>query len=143
MAIYLVQSETSGLVKIGYAANVKKRLRLLQTGSADRLRLLRLLEGGRAEEAGLHRRFAQHRKRGEWFSLPDDVAAGPLDLPDLPLPDDGAPKNKGGRPRLGDDVLTPAQRKARQREREAARLAYLEAEVARLTALVDTLSCVT
>lgn len=65
--VYIVQQEgPDGPVKIGHG-DVGSRLRTLQTGNGRELRLLRVLEGGRAEEEALHKRFAMARRRGEWF----------------------------------------------------------------------------
>lgn len=67
--IYFVQAGTSGPIKIGYTAGpVSRRLAALQTSHPDRLRLLAEIEGDRAVEAGLHRRFVAHRRQGEWFA---------------------------------------------------------------------------
>lgn len=73
---YLIGIEGSPLVKIGYTGgDPKKRLANLQTGVPMELALLHTWPGD--HEGGLHRRFAQYRKRGEWFdltSLGDPVA---------------------------------------------------------------------
>jgi hypothetical protein len=64
--IYFIQS---GLrVKIGYAADPWKRLKDLQTGSAETLHLAAVLEGERDYEQFLHQHFAPYRLHGEWFA---------------------------------------------------------------------------
>lgn len=60
-------------VKVGFAADVEKRLRQLQTGNPDLLRV----HGSVAVGAGLapavertaHRKLADHHHRGEWFFI--------------------------------------------------------------------------
>lgn len=66
---YLVQCETSGLVKIGYSNDPNDRLRTLRIGSPTRLVLRGVLGGGRDMEATLHARFAHRRSHGEWYAL--------------------------------------------------------------------------
>ncbi|MGP3938413.1 GIY-YIG nuclease family protein [Streptomyces sp. 6N106] len=65
---YLVGMEGSPLVKIGFTSgDPKKRLASLQTGQPMKLSLLWSSAGN--HESTLHRRFARHRVRGEWFDL--------------------------------------------------------------------------
>lgn len=64
---YLIQAGDDGPVKIGSTyKRPDERLRALQTGSSEPLRLLKVLEGAH-HERHLHARFAQFRTRGEWF----------------------------------------------------------------------------
>lgn len=65
--VYFVQSGSSGPIKIGFAKNAGVRLRGLQTGSHEKLRLLCAIPGGRALEAALHKAFKDARLDGEWF----------------------------------------------------------------------------
>lgn len=95
MPVYLIRAGLAGDVKIGSTANPLNRLRGLQTSHPQKLRLIRLLDGGRKEEAGLHEKFAKHRKEGEWFAFCDEMAAPDLGLPDLPIP---FPKRKRPEP---------------------------------------------
>lgn len=72
--VYFIQSGTTGPIKIGYSAGPPgRRLAALQTGHPEPLRLLATIEGGRETEINLHRRFAAHRKTGEWFEPHPDV----------------------------------------------------------------------
>lgn len=73
MPVYLIQVGSEGAVKIGFAASTQRRLRALQTGNPDELRLLRTIEGGQREEKWLHKRFASQRLRGEWFRFSADM----------------------------------------------------------------------
>lgn len=92
--IYFIQSGEAGPIKIGTVkSNVKGRLASFQTGSAEELRLLKVMLGGRIEERKLHLQFAEHRirQRNEWFhpaseimefveALPDDVSTEPVEV---------------------------------------------------------------
>lgn len=64
---YFVRAET-GLIKIGVAADVAKRVSALRTSSPVPLELLAQTRGGRELEADYHERFAAHRSHGEWFA---------------------------------------------------------------------------
>lgn len=64
---YVVGMEGSDLVKIGYAADPKKRLQSLQVGQPAALGLLWCTVGD--FEAELHQAFEAYRVRGEWFDL--------------------------------------------------------------------------
>jgi len=67
--IYFVRCGRTEFVKIGSAANVLKRIELLQIGCPYRLVLLAVREGGELEEKRLHTVFAAERHSGEWFKI--------------------------------------------------------------------------
>lgn len=62
---YFIQSEFGGHFKIGKSVNPESRLKTLQTGRADKLRIVKLIKGD--VEAKLHQQFAHLREGGEWF----------------------------------------------------------------------------
>lgn len=62
---YFIQAGVDGPVKIGIAEDVEERLKQLQTGCPDDLRLIGRIRGNC--EADLHKRFERLRLRGEWF----------------------------------------------------------------------------
>lgn len=64
--VYVIAS-ASGRVKIGIAYDPEERLKQLQTGSFQRLRILGLLQGGSQLESYLHEKFKYQRLVGEWF----------------------------------------------------------------------------
>lgn len=68
-SVYFIRSTGFGDVKIGTSADPRARLRDLQTGNAEELSLIRVIDGGEAEERWLHDRFREHRVRGEWFTF--------------------------------------------------------------------------
>lgn len=72
--IYFVQAET-GQIKVGLALDVERRLAQIRTMSPVPIRLLAIVEGGRAQEHQYHKRFADHRLHGEWFNPHPDILA--------------------------------------------------------------------
>jgi hypothetical protein len=62
---YFIQAGVDGPVKIGIAEDVEERLKQLQTGCPDDLRLIGRIHGNC--ESDLHGRFERLRLRGEWF----------------------------------------------------------------------------
>lgn len=76
--IYFIRAGEGGPVKIGRAVDVKARLRCLQTGHFDVLSVIRVIDGGKAEERWLHRRFSSLRIRAEWFRFhPEMLTVSP------------------------------------------------------------------
>lgn len=69
MPVYMIQVGYVGPVKIGHTNDPQKRLTELQVAHYERLRILRLFEGGAVEEAMLHLRFADLHMRGEWHGF--------------------------------------------------------------------------
>lgn len=66
--VYFVQVEGDGPIKIGVSTGLPdNRVYSLQCACPYELRLVATFFGGRAAEAGLHRRFKHLRLRGEWF----------------------------------------------------------------------------
>jgi hypothetical protein len=84
MPVYIIRAGQHGPVKIGFTNDLAKRLVELQVGNHERLTILRIFEGGQAEEAQLHERFAENRLHGEWHSF-SQAMLGPalLGLRDL------------------------------------------------------------
>lgn len=65
--VYFVGGGKSGLIKIGYANDTKKRLAGLQVGSPEILSLLAEIKVPHNIEKWLHKLFAEDRRHGEWF----------------------------------------------------------------------------
>lgn len=65
--VYFVGPWGFRVIKIGFAVDWAERLRALQIGNPDELRLYALIPGSLELEAELHRRFASQWIRGEWF----------------------------------------------------------------------------
>ena len=69
--LYFVQAVSGGVgigpVKIGYATDLRKRLRQIQSHCPFALRLLKAVAGGFDFEADLHRQYREWNSHGEWF----------------------------------------------------------------------------
>ena len=79
MYLYCI-ANAAGSVKFGFSKDPDRRVRALQTGSADELVLLETVsvpEGRVREfERQLHAEFAHCRSRGEWFNInPEDAVS--------------------------------------------------------------------
>lgn len=61
------------LVKIGYSADIKHRVRSIQTMSPVPLTLLGFIPGDKRIEQNIHRRFAHLWSHGEWFKLTPEL----------------------------------------------------------------------
>lgn len=70
--VYFFQSET-GLVKIGFTTDIKKRMQGLLHGSPVPLTLLGTVAGDAKLEAELHTEFSTLRRHGEWFELNESL----------------------------------------------------------------------
>jgi hypothetical protein len=82
---YLVYCPEAYAVKIGVARCLAKRLKSLQGGCPFELIPVVLLRGDREKE--LHKRFAKHRIRHEWFRMCDELAAFIVSCPLIPIVD--------------------------------------------------------
>lgn len=73
--VYFIKTfKESPLIKIGYSKNPKKRLSVLQIGSASKLQLMGVIKckdesHAKSIEKLAHNIFYKQRKRGEWFRL--------------------------------------------------------------------------
>lgn len=73
--VYVVLRREAALVKIGVSTNVEQRISDFKRASGGGLELLLRIAGTRIDEQELHRRFAEYRKQGEWFSYSDELKA--------------------------------------------------------------------
>lgn len=73
MPVYFARAGSDGLVKIGFAVTVARRLKHLSAGCPTPLILLREAPGTRQTEAWLHRHFAEARRHGEWFEFREEM----------------------------------------------------------------------
>jgi len=69
--LYFIQSETQNAIKVGFAEEVYMRLKTLQTGNPDELKLLASIPCLAEAEVLLHRQLKHKRIRLEWY--PDDA----------------------------------------------------------------------
>lgn len=79
--LYFIQSSKTGMIKIGRSKNPEKRLKQLQTGNQNKLRIVATFENIGWREAELHQDLKRWRIRanGEWFHY-DCVGSLPTDL---------------------------------------------------------------
>ena len=77
--LYIIQSDLTGMIKIGRSKDPAKRLNQLQTGNPNKLKLIASFEGEGWKEKNLHERLEKFRLEGEWFSyecvgcIPDSI----------------------------------------------------------------------
>lgn len=65
--VYFIQGLYGGAIKIGYSKDPEGRLKTLQTGYPDTLRILLLVPGSELTEKYFHREFELYKLNGEWF----------------------------------------------------------------------------
>ena len=65
--VYFIESESAGLIKIGRSVNPVSRFNAIRTMSPDKLVLLGSAPETVCSESELHKKFAKHRRHGEWF----------------------------------------------------------------------------
>lgn len=82
--VYVIRAIYSGHLKIGVARDPEYRLRELQTGTWESLKLLITMPGGRKLEQELHERFARYRMAREWFRHSDEIDLWLLETRQLP-----------------------------------------------------------
>lgn len=66
---YVYFFRAGNAVKIGFSINPRARAKTLQTASAERAFMAKLVEGPPRREREFHKRFAEYRIGGEWFDL--------------------------------------------------------------------------
>ena len=71
--IYFAQTDDNRFIKIGYAAEVKKRVDNLRTASPHELKLLASMPGDLALEKQIHARFSYLRVNREWFNTDQEI----------------------------------------------------------------------
>lgn len=69
--IYLIQNLETSKYKIGISKNPNKRIKQLQTGSGEELKLIHTFETSNARtiELTLHNIYLLQKTHGEWFNL--------------------------------------------------------------------------
>jgi len=66
-SVYLIQCGRTNYYKIGYAKDVKARMKGIQCDNPFRICLIFRRKGGWREEEMIHSQFKKYRVRGEWF----------------------------------------------------------------------------
>ena len=76
--VYVIGPD-KGPIKIGFTNNLENRLRTIQTGNPERIKIHYSIEfksekDMRAAEKKIHKSLSHKRKKGEWFNiLPEDA----------------------------------------------------------------------
>ena len=67
--VYFLRDSASGLIKIGFSAarSFKKRMTTLKISAANKLELVKVIDGDYKVERSIHKQFSHCRKHGEWF----------------------------------------------------------------------------
>lgn len=83
LCTYFIVDDASCVVKIGKSFDIETRLRQLQTGNGNPLRIALALPTvstwlgkclkGSWDESALHERFKESRIQGEWFLFSNDI----------------------------------------------------------------------
>lgn len=73
MSVYFVTCREAKAVKIGSSLEPLARLPEIQWGCPLELKLEAVLPGGFEQERAFHWRFSEHRIRGEWFRIADEI----------------------------------------------------------------------
>ena len=71
--VYVLGNEEQAICKIGYSTNPLNRMSSVQTGCPYKLKFLLIIKGNMLMEQELHKKYANQRLNGEWFSY-----SGPL-----------------------------------------------------------------
>jgi hypothetical protein len=73
--VYFVTTEERSFIRIGnsYTGQEHMRRSHLQQGNPKPLLLLGAIKGLRKQEQDLHKRFAQYKAEGEWFTFSDEI----------------------------------------------------------------------
>jgi hypothetical protein len=73
-SLYFIQKGDDGPIKIGVAASVRSRVKNLQVGNSEPLKLLLSVDQTEdINERALHRKFRHLRLEGEWFRPGTDL----------------------------------------------------------------------
>jgi hypothetical protein len=60
-------------IKIGISIDPERRLKSLQTGSSNTLRLVEIVSGNDKLERQLHEYYKDYHERGEWFNIKEEL----------------------------------------------------------------------
>ena len=63
--LYIIQSDLTGMIKIGRSKDPQKRLKQLQTGNPNKLKLIVSFKGDGWKEKILHERLRRYRREGD------------------------------------------------------------------------------
>jgi hypothetical protein len=111
-AVYFMQANGGGPIKIGSTVNPDKRLKQMQTHQPEEIVIRRLVwvdaEIGYALETALRRAFGYAQMRGEWFRPTPRLARLARAMPGEGLTDPAPQSRIGPPPRTGEQRLAAA-----------------------------------
>lgn len=67
--LYFMQEKITGRIKIGRSVDPERRLKSLQTGNGNQIRIIAVFKGEGYRESYLHDELARWRGKGEWFNV--------------------------------------------------------------------------
>ena len=71
--VYFLLFKKSKLIKIGYTAQIDKRLRAYSTHSAESFSLIKTVPGTKSKEKNIHKDLKSFRRKGEFFQECEEV----------------------------------------------------------------------
>lgn len=77
--LYFIQSDATGMIKIGRSKYPEKRLKQLQTGNPNKLKLIACFKDLGWKEKIIHEKLKSWSESGEWFnydcvgSIPEEI----------------------------------------------------------------------
>ena len=71
--VYLLHDVDQNLLKIGFSEDPRRRFKQISNANTNKLECLGYIPGSKTNEANLHRRWAKHNKKLEWFEHQDDI----------------------------------------------------------------------
>jgi hypothetical protein len=75
VSVYFATCREANAVKIGSSEDPHGRMMEIQMGCPLEIKLEAVMRGGCEEEFAFHRRFAEDRIRGEWFTITPVIEA--------------------------------------------------------------------
>jgi DNA-binding XRE family transcriptional regulator len=73
--VYFIEGADSGLIKIGFSRNPRRRLGAIRAHAAEPVRLLATVRGGPDLARDVHSRFRRRRVQGAWFHPNEEMLA--------------------------------------------------------------------
>lgn len=73
MTVYIIQCGETPFVKIGWAVNIKQRLKTLQSAHYEVLHVIHSVPGCAHTEEQFHTKFRRYHHRNEWYRFCDEM----------------------------------------------------------------------
>jgi DNA-binding transcriptional regulator YdaS (Cro superfamily) len=102
VSVYYVRCSGTGLIKIGFSERPYDRFVKIQSDSPSELSLIATEAGGAVREAFIHKTFAEHRARGEWFRPSGELLKYIVSLGDV----EARPRRTFGAPHVEGEIYS-------------------------------------